>query len=120
MDWTQLKPNEIASLLGGLAGVAALGFRLIEVWRATHVAQQGNVLGAWNDLCERLQAQITANEQRLATLRAELQEIKRQHEADREAWQRKRTEMEQRILELENENAKLRERLDEMQQQRTP
>jgi len=108
---TFLIPTVVSASAAIMAGVLTYRATRYDTRRQAHA----DVMAGYAQLCDDLRAMINLNNQEIARLRMELQEMQQQLNAEREARKRERQALLQRIDELEKINQRLERRLAELQ-----
>ena len=111
--------NEWVALVSGIGALIVSAFALIqksaESQRNTRVLEAANVVTGYSQLCDDLQKQIAVNNAEIERLKRELIELRQQSQADREAWEAERADLQDQIKQLQEENKSLRTELAKLQ-----
>ncbi len=116
VNWTQVIISLLSS--GGIAAVLTSVIQWRNITATNKVQGAAQVIDGFDKLVRSLLAQIDMNNREIACLRGRIDELTKLYDNDRAAWARERQELEQRIADLEGQNARLEEQLDRLSNRR--
>lgn len=106
----------IPALTGLVSATIAALVTFVTTRRTSYIEERVAVIEGYNKLCAAYQDALDLNNNEIARLRKQLNELEESFEATKLAWYCERTELQTRIDKLEKHNKQLKTELEEYKQ----
>jgi len=113
IPWEHAVPI-ILSVLASLVTVGQILQKVAESKRTADIQEAATVLTGYKEFVDQLQARIDRNDAEIQRLQKELRDVRTRYDEDRRRWEAEKAVLEYRVQELERENSRLRQRIEEL------